>query len=120
MIDFLLCNEVTSLRHRLCVWVGVSAVGTAILGICPPANAGRLLSLVLILAALYKNSLPRPNNSSSASNRLHFSECEIMLYIGKLIYLIEAQLLTKWYKCTSQNSKYRIINERHNLCFLQQ
>jgi quaternary ammonium compound-resistance protein SugE len=37
------------------VWVGVGAVGTAILGIVlfgEPANAGRLLSLALILAGI--------------------------------------------------------------------
>lgn len=37
------------------VWVGVGAIGTAILGIVlfgEPANAGRILSLVLILAGI--------------------------------------------------------------------
>jgi len=37
------------------VWVGVGAIGTAILGIAffnEPANAGRLLSLALILAGI--------------------------------------------------------------------
>lgn len=37
------------------VWVGVGAVGTALLGIVlfgDPANAGRLLSLALILAGI--------------------------------------------------------------------
>jgi len=37
------------------VWVGVGAIGTAILGIAlfgEPANAGRILSLVLILAGI--------------------------------------------------------------------
>lgn len=37
------------------VWVGVGAIGTAILGIAlfgEPANAGRILSLALILAGI--------------------------------------------------------------------
>jgi quaternary ammonium compound-resistance protein SugE len=37
------------------VWVGVGAIGTALLGIAlfgDPANAGRLLSLALILAGI--------------------------------------------------------------------
>ena len=45
------------------VWVGVGAVGTAILGIVllgEPANAGRLLSLGLILAGIIGLKLATP------------------------------------------------------------
>ena len=45
------------------VWVGVGAVGTAILGIVllgEPANAGRLLSLALILAGIVGLKLASP------------------------------------------------------------
>ena len=45
------------------VWVGVGAVGTAILGIVlfgEPANAGRLLSLALILAGIIGLKLTSP------------------------------------------------------------
>jgi quaternary ammonium compound-resistance protein SugE len=45
------------------VWVGVGAVGTAILGIVllgEPANAGRLLSLGLILAGIIGLNLATP------------------------------------------------------------
>ena len=45
------------------VWVGVGAVGTAILGIAllgEPANAGRLLSLVLIVAGIVGLKLATP------------------------------------------------------------
>ena len=45
------------------VWVGVGAVGTAILGIVlfdEPANAGRLLSLGLILAGIVGLKLASP------------------------------------------------------------
>jgi quaternary ammonium compound-resistance protein SugE len=45
------------------VWVGVGAVGTAILGIVlfgEPANAGRLLSLALILAGIIGLKLASP------------------------------------------------------------
>lgn len=45
------------------VWVGVGAVGTAILGIVllnEPANAGRLLSLALILAGVIGLKLATP------------------------------------------------------------
>jgi quaternary ammonium compound-resistance protein SugE len=45
------------------VWVGVGAVGTAILGIVllgEPANAGRLLSLALILAGIIGLKLATP------------------------------------------------------------
>ena len=45
------------------IWVGVGAVGTAILGIVllgEPANAGRLLSLVLILAGIIGLKLATP------------------------------------------------------------
>jgi quaternary ammonium compound-resistance protein SugE len=45
------------------VWVGVGAVGTAILGIVllrEPANAGRLLSLVLILAGIIGLKMTTP------------------------------------------------------------
>lgn len=45
------------------VWVGVGAVGTAILGIVllgEPANAGRLLSLALILAGIVGLKLATP------------------------------------------------------------
>lgn len=45
------------------VWVGVGAVGTAILGIVllgEPANAGRLLSLGLILAGIVGLKLATP------------------------------------------------------------
>jgi quaternary ammonium compound-resistance protein SugE len=45
------------------VWVGVGAVGTAILGIVlfgEPANAGRLLSLALILAGIIGLKLSSP------------------------------------------------------------
>ena len=46
------------------VWVGVGAVGTAILGIvlfAEPANAGRLLSLALIVAGIVGLKLASPN-----------------------------------------------------------
>jgi quaternary ammonium compound-resistance protein SugE len=45
------------------VWVGVGAVGTAILGIVllgEPANAGRLLSLSLIVAGIVGLKLATP------------------------------------------------------------
>ncbi len=45
------------------VWVGVGAIGTAILGIVllgEPANAGRLLSLALILAGIIGLKLATP------------------------------------------------------------
>lgn len=45
------------------VWVGIGAVGTAILGIVlfdEPANAGRLLSLGLILAGIIGLKLATP------------------------------------------------------------
>src|SRR6188474_2395205 len=45
------------------VWVGVGAVGTAILGIVllgEPANAGRLLSLALIVAGIVGLRLASP------------------------------------------------------------
>lgn len=45
------------------VWVGVGAVGTAILGIVlfnEPANAGRLISLALILAGIIGLKLATP------------------------------------------------------------
>ena len=45
------------------VWVGVGAVGTALLGIVllgEPANAGRLLSLALILAGIVGLKLATP------------------------------------------------------------
>jgi quaternary ammonium compound-resistance protein SugE len=45
------------------VWVGVGAVGTAILGIAllgEPANAGRLLSLALIVAGIVGLKLATP------------------------------------------------------------
>jgi quaternary ammonium compound-resistance protein SugE len=45
------------------VWVGVGAVGTALLGIVlfgEPANAGRLLSLGLILAGIIGLKLATP------------------------------------------------------------
>ena len=45
------------------VWVGVGAVGTAILGIYlfnEPANAGRLVSLALILAGIIGLKLATP------------------------------------------------------------
>lgn len=45
------------------VWVGVGAVGTAILGILllgEPANVGRLLSLALILAGIIGLKLATP------------------------------------------------------------
>ena len=45
------------------VWVGVGAVGTAILGIYlfnEPANAGRLVSLALILAGIIGLKLSTP------------------------------------------------------------
>ncbi|MCL4720782.1 MAG: quaternary ammonium compound efflux SMR transporter SugE [Gammaproteobacteria bacterium] len=45
------------------VWVGVGAIGTAALGILlfgEPANAGRLLSLALILAGLIGLKLSSP------------------------------------------------------------
>lgn len=45
------------------IWVGVGAVGTAILGIVllgEPANAGRLLSLALILAGIIGLKLATP------------------------------------------------------------
>ena len=46
------------------VWVGVGAVGTAILGIFlfnEPANAGRLISLGLILAGIIGLKLATPS-----------------------------------------------------------
>ncbi|SEI40970.1 quaternary ammonium compound-resistance protein SugE [Azotobacter beijerinckii] len=46
------------------VWVGVGAIGTAILGIAffnEPANAGRLLSLALILAGIVGLKLSTPS-----------------------------------------------------------
>lgn len=45
------------------VWVGIGAVGTAILGIVlfdEPANAGRLLSLALIVAGIVGLKLASP------------------------------------------------------------
>ncbi len=45
------------------VWVGVGAIGTALLGIFlldEPANAGRLLSLALILAGIIGLKLTTP------------------------------------------------------------
>jgi quaternary ammonium compound-resistance protein SugE len=45
------------------VWVGVGAVGTAILGIvlfAEPANAGRLISLALIVAGIVGLKLSSP------------------------------------------------------------
>ena len=45
------------------VWVGVGAVGTALLGIVllgEPANAGRLLSLALIVAGIVGLKLATP------------------------------------------------------------
>jgi quaternary ammonium compound-resistance protein SugE len=45
------------------VWVGVGAVGTAILGIVllgEPANAGRLISLALIVAGIVGLKLSSP------------------------------------------------------------
>ena len=45
------------------VWVGVGAVGTAILGIVllgEPANAGRMISLALILAGIVGLKLATP------------------------------------------------------------
>jgi quaternary ammonium compound-resistance protein SugE len=45
------------------VWVGVGAVGTAVLGIVllgEPANAGRLLSLALIVAGIVGLKLSSP------------------------------------------------------------
>lgn len=45
------------------VWVGVGAIGTAILGIVllgEPANVGRLLSLALILAGIVGLKLAAP------------------------------------------------------------
>lgn len=45
------------------VWVGVGAIGTAILGIAlfgEPANAGRLISLALILAGIVGLKLSTP------------------------------------------------------------
>jgi quaternary ammonium compound-resistance protein SugE len=45
------------------VWVGVGAVGTAILGIvlfAEPANAGRLISLALIVAGIVGLKLASP------------------------------------------------------------
>ena len=45
------------------IWVGVGAIGTAILGIVllgEPANAGRLLSLALILAGIIGLKLATP------------------------------------------------------------
>jgi quaternary ammonium compound-resistance protein SugE len=45
------------------VWVGIGAVGTAVLGIVllgEPANAGRLLSLALILAGIVGLKLATP------------------------------------------------------------
>ncbi|MDO9466031.1 MAG: quaternary ammonium compound efflux SMR transporter SugE [Thiobacillus sp.] len=46
------------------IWVGVGAVGTAILGIVlfgEPVTAGRLFSLVLILAGIIGLKLATPN-----------------------------------------------------------
>lgn len=46
------------------VWVGVGAIGTAILGIAlfhEPANAGRLISLALILAGIVGLKLSTPS-----------------------------------------------------------
>ncbi|MDV7210972.1 quaternary ammonium compound efflux SMR transporter SugE [Azotobacter beijerinckii] len=46
------------------VWVGVGAIGTALLGIAffnEPANAGRLLSLALILAGIVGLKLSTPS-----------------------------------------------------------
>lgn len=46
------------------IWVGVGAVGTALLGIVllgEPANAGRLLSLALILAGIIGLKLATPS-----------------------------------------------------------
>jgi quaternary ammonium compound-resistance protein SugE len=46
------------------VWVGVGAVGTALLGIvlfAEPANAGRLISLLLIVAGIVGLKLSTPN-----------------------------------------------------------
>jgi quaternary ammonium compound-resistance protein SugE len=46
------------------VWVGVGAVGTAILGIvlfAEPANAGRLISLALIVMGIVGLKLATPN-----------------------------------------------------------
>ena len=45
------------------IWVGVGAIGTAILGIVllgEPANAGRLLSLALILSGIIGLKLATP------------------------------------------------------------
>lgn len=45
------------------VWVGVGAVGTALLGIvlfAEPANAGRLISLLLIVAGIVGLKLSTP------------------------------------------------------------
>ncbi|HWA13515.1 MAG TPA: quaternary ammonium compound efflux SMR transporter SugE [Burkholderiales bacterium] len=45
------------------VWVGIGAIGTAILGIVlfdEPANAGRLLSLALVLAGIVGLKLATP------------------------------------------------------------
>lgn len=46
------------------VWVGVGAVGTALLGIvlfAEPANAGRLISLMLIVAGIVGLKLSTPH-----------------------------------------------------------
>jgi quaternary ammonium compound-resistance protein SugE len=46
------------------VWVGVGALGTAVLGMVflgEPANAGRLLSLVLIVAGIVGLKLATPD-----------------------------------------------------------
>jgi quaternary ammonium compound-resistance protein SugE len=46
------------------VWVGVGAVGTALLGIvlfAEPANAGRLISLLLIVAGIIGLKLSTPH-----------------------------------------------------------
>ena len=46
------------------VWVGVGAVGTAVLGIvlfAEPANPGRVLSLLLIVAGIVGLKLATPN-----------------------------------------------------------
>jgi quaternary ammonium compound-resistance protein SugE len=46
------------------VWVGVGAVGTALLGIvlfAEPANAGRLISLLLIVAGIVGLKLSTPH-----------------------------------------------------------
>lgn len=46
------------------IWVGVGAVGTALLGIvlfAEPANAGRLISLLLIVAGIVGLKLSTPH-----------------------------------------------------------